>query len=298
MEQKQKNVILSLIPAFVVAVLFLMAWTEPDVDLQDPWYRTLNKFNETRALQKENPELYNQKIQEVGKEFEELATKYSFHPKVRMLNGYYLMSVGKNKEAIEELKVAIEDGKGGLVNQIEFQAGDMLSQIALGRTNQLFEQARNNKDPKNIILANNILLDVLPYISYNPDIHFQLGKTNAEMGDYYKALEYYENAIKRNPKHEGAGRGKAHLNFLLGNKFIGENNFNQAYIHYRIAQSIIPNHPDYNNNLGNTCLKLNKFDEAVKHFGNANKNYPDNRVFKGNLEIAKKALAQSKNQNR
>lgn len=291
MENKQKNILISLIPAAIAAILFLLAWTEPNVDLKDPWYRALDKMNEARKIQKEAPERSKILMQEAGEDFAELVEKHPYHAKLRMLYGYYFMNTGKNEKAIAELTEAISKGKGGIVNQIEFQAGDMLTQLAVNQTNKWLQKAKKSGDKSLVKKANQFLDTLVQYASHNPNMHFQYGLTFAQMGDYYKALENYEKAVKINPKHEPAGRGKAHLNFLLGNKFVSEENFNQAYVHYRIAQSIIPNHPDYNNNLGNVCLRLNKFDEAVKYFGKAVKKNPKSRVYKGNLKIAKKALA-------
>jgi tetratricopeptide (TPR) repeat protein len=297
MENSQKKIIISLIPVTIAAILLLLAWTEPSKDLvKDPWYRTLDKMNEALKIRKEDPNSpkFQELMNQAGTEFSDLVEKHPYHAKLRMLNGYYLMNVGQPDSAISELKVAIDKGKGGLVNQIEFQAGDMLTQVAINKSEAMFKFARDNKQPAIALQANTFLKELVPYAPHNPNMHFQYGKSFAELGNYYKALENYEQAIRIQPNHEPAGRGKAHLNFVLGNKFVNDGNMQQAYVHYKIAQSIIPNHPDYNNNLGNACLQLGKFKEAVKHFGLANKKDPNNKVFKGNLEIAKKALANNK----
>jgi tetratricopeptide (TPR) repeat protein len=297
MENNQKSVILSLIPAILAGIIFLLAWTEPNVDLMDPWYRALNKMNKALKMKKDDPEKYKKLMDEAGAQFEELVEKHPYHAKLRMLNGYYNMNIGNTEKAISELKVSIDKGKGGIVNQIEYQAGDMLTQVVINETNAMISKAKKENNKDLVIKANKMLEELLPYAPHNPNMHFQYGLTFSELGEPYKALEQYEKAIKINPKHEPAGRGKAALNFILGNKNVSENNFKQAYIHYKIAQSIIPNHPDYNNNLGNVCLKLNKFKEAVSAFQRALKKNPKSNVYKGNLQIAKNALAQQKKAN-
>lgn len=297
MEEKQKNIVLSLVPAFVAGIIFLLAWTTPNVDLKDPWYRALDDLNEGIQLRQESPERAKDKFEKAGEQFEKLVEEHPYHAKLRMLYGYYFLNTGNIDKGVEELKVAIDKGKGGIVNQIEFKAGDMLTQAVVNQTNAMLKKAKEENKPELIKEVNEYLAGLVEYAPHNPNMQFQYGLSFAQMGNPYKALEYYEKAIRLNPKHEPAGRGKAALNFALGNKMVSENNFQQAYVHYRIAQSIIPHHPDYNNNLGNVALRLNKFDEAVQAFQRAVKKYPNNKTYQGNLNIAKAALAKQKKQN-
>lgn len=284
----------NLIPSIIGIAIFLLAWVDYGVEVKDPWYKELDKVNEALTIRKENPEKAKQLLDEAGEGLKALTEKHPYHAKLRMLYGYYAMNVGNLDLALEELKIAIDKGKGGIVNQIEYQAGDMLTNVVINKTNKMFKKAKKTNNKSILEEANNFLINHLEYANHNANYHYQLGLSYQNLNDLENTVKHYNEALKRNPKHENANRNMAALNFYLGNKSVEAKDFENAYRYYKSAQKIIPNHPDYNNNLGNVCLKLEKYQEAVNYFKNAVKFNSNSRVFKGNLEIAQKKLKKQK----
>ena len=276
-----KEIVIALIPAFIITFLFLISWTDRDFVLKDEWYEAISIVDSARSI--EDPNLKKEYLDRGGKWLLELKEKYPFHAKVRMFVGYYYIQAGKFDEAIEELHSAIEQGKGGIVNQIEFQARDFLTNALANKTAILLQQKKYDE-------AIAVMEKSQPYAPEHPSFLNQFASVYSQANKINKAIEYLEKIIKINPNYGKVREQLANIYFSMGNNFARQNIPNQAYPSYKRAVELVQTNPHYYNNLANIELQLNKVEEAINHFKKAVSLDPKNKTFKGNLKIAENKL--------
>jgi Flp pilus assembly protein TadD len=98
-------------------------------------------------------------------------------------------------------------------------------------------------------------------------------------GDYARAAEKYEEAVRLEP-------GSEDLHYNLGIALARLGRTEDARQHYQKALEIFPEYGEAHNNLGNLLMSQNKLDEAIEHFREAIKINPNDASFHNNLGTA------------
>lgn len=276
-----KDKIIALIPAFIIGFLFLISWTDRDIELKDDWYAAVAIVDSARTT--DDIKLKKDYLDRGGKWLLELKEKYPFHAKLRMFVGYYYIQAGEFDKAIDELEVAIEEGKGGIVNQIEFQARDMLTNAVMNKTQILMQQKKFEE-------AFQVMRDSYFAAPEHPSYLQHYGTVFAQANRADSAIYYYEKVIKIAPTFGKTKETLASIYFNYGNAYAQQNAIENAYEKYLRAVQLFQGNPHYFNNLANIELQLNKVQDAINHFNNAIKLDPNNATFKGNLRIAESKL--------
>lgn len=272
----------TIIPIAFVTVLFLISWVDFDVDVRDPWYKAVAKVDS--AARSSDPAMKNELLEEGGKELKELLNEHPYHARLYFFISYYYFQKQEWDSVIANCEVAIEKGKGALVNQVDVVAADLLGKAAINKSNQIVQGGKAWRDA----------LDVMELAVYHNRNNAQLwahtASIHTRINQLDSAINYYKGALSVNPNFEPARKNLANILFQYGNFFAQQRNFKIAENYYRDAQNLIPNNPDYNNNLGNILLQNGKTEESVKFFEQAIKLNPNNSTYKKNLQIAKSKL--------
>lgn len=274
------NKILALIPALILSTLLILAFSGIDADVTDPWYAAIQEVQKGQKMAKDNPEEAMKLINSGGEKLKELTEIHPYHARVHFLLSYYYLTVQDFENSYNSALKAIELGKGGIVNQVEFEAENIAVKAAANMFNKL----------KGRILLDKIW-EVRNDLPRNQDILLYGANAHIQVQQLDSAMFWYEQVLRINKNNKTAQDNYAKLTFFYGNNLIKENNFQGAYHFYRLAQQTKPNNPDYNNNLGNAALKLNKLNEAKKYFERAAQLDPKNEIYKGNLKIVNQRLA-------
>ena len=273
---------LAFVPFAIFIALFLLAWTGRDVDLKDPWYRAVGILEEGRK--EKDPELSAKLIDSSGQMLDNLLEKFPFHARVHFFKGYYFITKKNWDSAIVELKTTIDKGKGGTVNQVEFQASKMLANAAINRANEMMKE---KKISSGINLMREILIHYAPS-SVNLWNHTAYFHQSIQQLD--SAIVYYNKALSINPNFKPSKQNLVGIYKMYANYYINQNNLKIAKQYYEQAVRIMPQDADLHNNLANVLLKLGDAKNAVKHFEQAIKINPNNGSYKGNLAIAKRKI--------
>lgn len=276
-----KDKVIALIPAFIIGFLFLISWTDREIELKDDWYEAVSIVDSARTI--EDVSKKKEYLDRGGKWLLELKEKYPFHAKLRMFVGYYYIQAGLFDKAIDELEVAIEDGKGGIVNQIEFQARDMLTNAVINKTQILMQQQKFED-------AFQVMRDSYSSAPEHPSYLHHYATVFAQANKADSAIYYYEKVIAIAPNFGKVKETLASIYFNYGNAYAQQNSMQNAYEKYSRAVQLFQGNPHYFNNLANIELQIGKVQDAIQHFNNAIKLDPNNVTFKGNLKIAESRL--------
>ena len=281
MSEKLNYPIKVFIPLFIALAIFGFVWIDVDVDLKDPWYRAASKIQKSNTIKDKTEKI--EMIEEGGQELRELVAKHPYHARVHYLLGYYYVQSQKWDSAITELKIAIEKGKGGIVNQVDLEAQKMLRAPILNRTNKYLNskqiyKARASND-EGIALSPNEPLFWLQ----GGMIHEQLGQTDS-------AMYYYEKSFNFNPNNEDTKKRLVQIYFNYGNHFFAQKQYQVALNFYQKTIKIKPNNPDFNNNVGSALMNLGRAKEAIPYLEKAVKANPKHPNFSRNLQVAKTML--------
>lgn len=277
---KENNItgyIFTFLPISIIAILFLISWTEREYVLKDDWYAAVAILDSARTT--EDQAQKKDYIDRGGKWLLELKEKYPFHPKLRMFVGYYYIQTREWDKAIEELHVAIDEGKGGIVNQIEYQARDFLTNALMNKTQIMMQEKRYDEAIK-------VMEESYPYAPEHVSFLNHYANMYANMNRIDSALVYFEKVIAVDPRNTRIREHVGNLYFNIANNLARNNNFEGAYPNYLKAIRYVQNNPHYFNNLANVELSLNKIEDAINHFNKAVELEPNNATFKGNLKIA------------
>lgn len=283
-EISTKDYVITFLPISIIAILFLISWTDRDYVYQDDWYAAVSILDSARLTQDQAKK--KDYIDRGGKWLLQIEKKYPFHAKVRMFVGYYYLQLGDWDNAIKELQVAIEKGKGGIVNQIEFQARDFLTNAIINKTQILMQQKKYDEVIK-------VMEDNLPFAGENVNFLNHFANIYANLGRVDLALNYFEKIIVIDPNNEKIKTHVGNLCFNIANNFAKNNNFADAYPFYIKAIKYVQTNPHYYNNLANVEIGLNRIQDAINHFDKAIELEPNNATFKGNRKIAESKLASS-----
>ncbi len=276
-----KKKLLAFAPFVIFVALFLLAWTGRDVDLKDPWYRAVGILEEGRK--EKDPELSAKLIDSSGRMLSDLLEKYPFHARVHFFKGYYFLTKKNWDSSIVEFKIAIDQGKGGVVNQVEFQARDMMVNAAINWANEMMKQ-------KKVQYGINLMRDVMSYAPRSVNLWNHAAYFHQSIQQLDSAIVYYNKALSIDPNFKHSKQNLVGIYKMYGKYYVNLGNFQLAKQYYEQAVRIMPQDGDLHNNLANILLKLGDVKRAVAHFESAVKINPNNPSFKGNLAIAKGQL--------
>jgi len=288
MSEKFNYPIKVFIPLFIALVIFGFVWIDIDVDLKDPWYRAAAKVQQSNSIKDKKEKL--ELLEEGGQELRELVAQHPYHARVHYLLGYYYVQSQKWDSAIAELKIAIEKGKGGIVNQVDLEAKNMLKAPILNRTNEYINS-------KQIYKARESNDEGIALNPTEPLFWLQGGMIHEQIGQTDSALIYYEKSFKLNPNNEDTKKRLVQMYFNYGNHFFAQKQFKAALSFYEKTLKIKPNNPDFNNNVGSALMNLGRAKEAIPYLEKAVKTNPNHPNFKRNLQVAKSMLNQSQTNN-
>lgn len=116
--------------AGVGLLLFFFFWFKPvTVNLIDPWYNGTILLDSAQKVQ--DPTQKAELIAKGGALLREQVNMHPYHARLHYLYGYYYYVKQDWDSCVIEEKKAIDIGAGGIVNQVEYQAAEMLN-AALG----------------------------------------------------------------------------------------------------------------------------------------------------------------------
>jgi Tfp pilus assembly protein PilF len=267
----------AVIPFVLMALLFVAIWATENPKVTDPWYAAAQLVDSSRKV--EDPELKKKLLEKGGSELRRLVEKHPYHARVHFLLGFYYLNAQKHDSAMAEFKVAINKGKGGLVNQVEFQAADLLATAALQKSVKQFQSGKQKQ-------ARYTLLDAAEYQTRSPQLFSQLGIYYHQSQMLDSARRYYRKALKLNPKIQPARNNYANMEFYFGNQNLRKNKIQKAIEHYKTAFQYGNENADLMNKIGQNLMAKNQPQMAANFFRQAVKVKPNFAQAKKNLRIA------------
>ncbi|MFA7444913.1 MAG: tetratricopeptide repeat protein [Flavobacteriaceae bacterium] len=113
-----------------------------------------------------------------------------------------------------------------------------------------------------------------------------LGNVHKDIGDYTKALEYYQSALKLSEKQKNQN-SVAHIYKNIGALYMSWERFDESLDYYHKAEQTALSlkdsllYADCNNNIGTVLEQQNRFDEAISRYNTALGIYERHRVTNG-----------------
>lgn len=225
------------IPVTLAFIIFLFLWFKPyEVKLIDPWFDAIPLIDSAKKVN--DPILKEKILSQAGQLMGEQVRKHPYHARVHFLYGYYWFQRQNWDSVIFHQKEAIRLGAGGTVNQIEYEAQNMLNSALInkvmglcteGKYNQAFETVEKSRTAnmvnpdlmkfKGLIYsregkADSALVYLLKYNKTNPndaDNLSNIGIAYAQRNRRDSALIYIEKALQINPENANAKYVKAQL---------------------------------------------------------------------------------------
>lgn len=179
------------IPLCFSLIIFSILWFKPfNVNLKDPWYEGAQLIDSSRNVIDTNRRKVL--LAEAGKILAEQVQKHPYHARVHYLYGFYWFDRQNWDSVIFQQKEAIRIGAGGIVNQVEFSAQEILN-VALGNKVTALLNTGNLKEAA----------DVLEYAKtpemYNPGIDKFRGIIYSRQGNPDSALFCFLRYKSANP---------------------------------------------------------------------------------------------------
>jgi|GEM_PF-6190436 len=258
----------TLIPPILFTILLVLVWSGWSVELEDPWYRAAGVID-SAARKIEDPLLKKQMIERGGSDILRLHEQHPYHPRVTYLAAFYYLNVGQLDRAIELADDAIDKGKGGLVNQIEFEAIELLAYAIIRKTDSLYSLGAKKQALS--------LFDIgLKYFPNHKDLAFKKGSIYHSMGLIDSALYYYDCSFK------GGGDNPILLNnaaLILLDKGveIADSDPKLALDYFQNGLNLLPENIELNYNTSMMLIRLDKFNEARFFLERAISLAPDNK---------------------
>jgi tetratricopeptide (TPR) repeat protein len=178
-----------LLPGISLFCLLFLFFDIYSPKVTDPWYAGSTLCS--KANRTEDTALRNQYLNEGGTILLEQNRIHPYHARVWFLLGYYYLLKQDYDSAVYCQKQAVERGVGGIVNEVEYQATEMLNS-ALG--NQL-NAVGFSKEPSLMLIAK-----ATTYNFYNPVLEKYKGQVYANSGDFDLAVASLQKFLNSNPK--------------------------------------------------------------------------------------------------
>ena len=215
------------IPLLIALIFFSILWFRPlDIKITDPWYEGIALIDSANKVTEK--ELKNLLLDEAGEKLSEQVRKHPYHARVHYLYGYYWLQRQNWDSVIYHEREAIRIGAGGVVEQVEFKAQEMLNYAIGKKVNPLINSGNNEE-----------ALKVLEYATTknmnNPEIDRSKGIIYLRKGDNDRALGCFLRYEKSQPNNV--------LNLTnIGLSYMRKNNLDSARFYINRAIKLDPNH--------------------------------------------------------
>jgi tetratricopeptide (TPR) repeat protein len=228
---------LHFLPLSISLLVFIIVWSNPlKIKVMDPWYKGAILIDSARNVMDTNQR--NILMEQAGKKLAEQIRLHPYHARVHFLYGYYWFNRQNWDSVIYQQKEAIRIGAGGIVNQIEYNAQEMLNAaldnkvtplINTGQYNEALVVLENAKTPnminpgidknKGVIFSrqgnsDSALACFIRYKQSNPNDANNLaniGISYLQKNNRDSARKYINDALKIDPNNANAQQVKAQL---------------------------------------------------------------------------------------
>jgi len=142
-------------------------------------------------------------LEKAGSELNRLVALHPYHARIHFFLSVYDLNTGQLDSAIEQAKEAIRLGSGGIVNEVDGDARNVLVAATI-------KKAQPFIDKQNFKAAYQILHDSYPLATRQTNLLVALGNVCIQKNDFDCAIEYFDSAVKVDPKI-------AQIHLVLGN---------------------------------------------------------------------------------
>jgi tetratricopeptide (TPR) repeat protein len=223
--QSGKPVITFIITGGTLLLLLLIYLQVINIIPQDPWIAALEKVN--KASNMEVPAEKSKTLAEAGNQFRQILDQHPYHARVWHFYAYYLTLVQQYDSAVISAKKAIELGRGGIVNQVEYEAAQVLCQavslkLNSGQLNDLvltrnflksteitgFELPCLDRFQGAVYTQLNMSDSALYYLNRiklkepDADIYYNIALNYFKKGNYDETVANLKTALSYNASHE------------------------------------------------------------------------------------------------
>jgi tetratricopeptide (TPR) repeat protein len=209
-------------------LVFILLWTKAfKPKVQDTWAEALELINLSAQSSSEKNKL--QLLGEAGNLLQDVALRHPYHARVWSIYGFYFIQKQMWDSVIACEKKAIELGKGGTVNQVEYKASD---DLCYALSMKLRNMQSKNPDESIILLkdaevkgfenrcliklqgafytnlnkSDSALIYLNKAASMQPDadVYYNIALNYWRKGDKDRAVENLRKALATNKDHEPA----------------------------------------------------------------------------------------------
>ena len=182
---------LHFIPLCFSLIIFSILWFKPfTVNLKDPWYEGAVYIDSARKEIDTNQRKIL--LGKAGKVLSEQVQKHPYHARVHYLYGFYWYDRQNWDSSIFHEKEAIRLGAGGLVNQVEYSAQEILNTALGNKVTALLNSGRLNEAADAVDYAKTPEM-------FNPGIDKYRGIIYSRLGNSDSALFYFLRYKATNP---------------------------------------------------------------------------------------------------
>ena len=185
---KEKNKILYIYAGLIVFIFLLVII--PDTKFDDPWNKATNEFQEAMKYtdKAKQSEVFKKSIDAMIS----LTHIHPYHARLYNMLGFMYLATGNWDSCIANQAIAIKLGSGGLVNQVEFQAADMLINATISKAQGYIK----NRDTTGCM---NVFRQSLSIIPDNQQLLKITGGFFTEIIQPDSSLKYLQSSAKYNP---------------------------------------------------------------------------------------------------
>jgi tetratricopeptide (TPR) repeat protein len=226
---KEKNTILYIYAGFIIFIFLLVVI--PDTKFDDPWNKAVTEFQDAIKLtdKVKQTEIFKNSINVLNYQIHE----HPYHARLYSMLGFMYLATGNWDSCIANQVKAIKIGSGGLVNQVEFKAADMIVNATVSKA-QYFLNANDS------IGCMNVFRHSLSLIPENQTLLKITGGFFTEFGQPDSALKYLYPSAKINPRDP-------ELLYLLGYSYFMKNIPDSAKFYLSNAITINSNYEQAKN---------------------------------------------------
>jgi tetratricopeptide (TPR) repeat protein len=172
---------------------FLLLWTKAlKPEVEDPWMKGLRLTSLSTEIS--SPGEKSQLLKQAEEVLKEAVSQHPYHARIWFIYGFYFLQKQMWDSVIACERKAIELGKGGQVNQVEFEASDMLCYAVSMKLNSIKD--KNGYEPVSVLKSSEVNdFDNRCLIKLQGAAYTNLGQTDS-------ALFYLNRAASMQPDAE------------------------------------------------------------------------------------------------
>jgi len=225
----------------LMLLIYLYLWFGPAVTVTDPWSDDAELLDS--ATKMTDPAQRSAAFEKAGTDLKRLIAEHPYHARVHYYLSFYYLSTRQLDGAIASAKEAIRLGSGGMVNQVDGDARELLVEATLQKAQPLLASQNFNgayqvlhdsyasadRDKRLLLALGNVCRSkndndcAIEYFEAalkvdpgNAEIYMALGDTAKSQGRVAKAIEYLEKAVALDPKSSNAQNALAALKGTAG----------------------------------------------------------------------------------